>query len=513
MSKRDNFFEVLYDKFSFSKNISFEWSLRIYSDSIQERDKVICWVNNKDNKAHQELYILQDILKEYDYLSKIPFENVINAGIGFSHDETNSFYIHYLEGEDKITRYLAFSNDKILEYEFYYYPYTTNGDLPSSFVVENLKGVYNRLIKNPIITNMSGFWIRKDENIVDQLSLTYPYQPNLNTFLNDIYLFCSAKYELIEYKNEHLRHIAFNVSSTPSLTVYFSSSLDKFPKNFKSMRSDVRNTAKKQNELITDRLFNGVRFEQVKKNDYLDDFYSTNDIGLWKNVLGKNMFYHFGLFSSEDDLNDIWSDTPFFRAMTDITRHIEDGSSVYDLGCGWGAISKYLKMEKNCDTVSITISKTQYKYCNDIGIKCRHGDMEHTLPPGYFDNLLLIESLEHVVDKYAFLRQLRNFGTKLIIRTSTQETNANNIVFGDSMVMVSLDNLKGLLKETGWNIVYMENKRAESMRSIDIWNARMENIPRQDDFHFEVWREYCKKILYYKEKWAKAHPLIDIVAE
>jgi cyclopropane fatty-acyl-phospholipid synthase-like methyltransferase len=518
MSVKDSIFDMLCSKLSFSKNISFEWSIRIKKDSLETRDKFICWVNNKNNIAKKELEVLIEIIREYNlysFLEKIPQESILNFGLGLCGNDIHSIYIHYLEGKVLKNRYMAFKDADTLEYEFYYLPITPNEELPRDFIPLGLLEVYDELIKNPRLNSMSGFWIRRNKDKVDQLSLTYPWNPPLKDFLNEIYLFCNKeiRQKLKEYRNDHIRHIAFNNLDIPSITIYFSGSMQKFPRSFEELRVFMRENAKKQNDIIESTIFKGISFANTKRSNYLDSFYSTDKLELWRKVLGENMYYHFGIFNEEDNLEDICSELPYIRAAEELTKFIDPRSSVYDMGCGWGGVSKYLAEEKQCSTVGITISKTQYKYCNSINVKCRYGDMENTVPPGIFDNLLLFESFEHVVDKYSLLKKLRIFGKRLIIRTSTQEKDVDNIVFGRSMLMISVDKLEKLLNETGWNIIHKENRRQESMPSIDIWNARMDSIPTQDDFHFEVWREYCKKIKRYKDEWAKAHPLIDIVAE
>lgn len=538
-----NAFDVLSSKFAGTSSVSFEWSLKISRDYARVRDKVICWINNRDNRAHLELTSMHQVLTAFRCplpilhgLQEIPLEAVVNMGFGFSSSgkEDYCIYLHYHEGDIRGNRYAAFpwpdhDNKGKLVYEFFYLPMTPDGDTPDTWIHPQLIPAYRRLLKNPRLTGMSGFWLRKNDQRVDQISLTYSWQPPVQEFLEDLSLFSESprlKEEIRKYKTHHLRHIAFTggpssppsstPSSPPSITLYFTSNVaGEMPGDIKELQRVVKERAKRHHKIIEEHLFRGLSITETKKDRQLDRFYSTDVTPVWRQMLGKNMYYHFGMFHPEDNVKqDIWNDKPFERAVQDLMEFIAPGSSVYDMGCGWGGAARYLVRKRGCRVVGITISGTQYEYCHSAGIQTRYGDMEHTIPPGCFDNLLLLESFEHVKDKYALLKKLHSFGERLIIRMSCQDSrNAHNIVFGGSMVMVSSTQLEKLVKAAGWKIIHWKNRRAESMPSIDIWNARMKTIPKQRDFHFETWRTYCEKIKLYSKVWAESHPLIEVVAE
>jgi cyclopropane fatty-acyl-phospholipid synthase-like methyltransferase len=531
-------FDAIASNLNLSQHLSFEWSLRIDPNHVQPRDKVICWINNHDNSAHVEMIAMNQLLSALNCPSpllnrqkEISLDAILNQGFGFSSSGKADYclYLHYREGDTLRNRYVAFpwfdSDDSEkdtggLEYEFHYLPMTPYGDTPDKWIHPTLLSIYQQLLRSPRLTSMSGFWLRKNNRQIDQISLTYSWQPPVQEFIDDISLLvvdAQVKAELKRYREHHLRHIAFNssLSPIPTITLYFSSNVrGNLPNNFDEVQHLVKDQARQQHQSIEERWFKKISIVPAQKNEKLDRFYSTEVVAAWQQILGKDMYYHFGIFTSEDDIQqDIWNDKPFERAVEELTAFIAPQSRVYDLGCGWGGVGRYLIQQLECRIVGITISQTQYQYCHSIGIQTRYGDMESTIPPGYFDNLLFLESFEHVKDKYALLKKLRYFGSRLIIRMSCQDGHADNIVFGGSMIMISSTQLEKLLAASGWKIIHWRNRRAESLPSIKIWNARMATIPKQNDSHFETWRAYCEKIQLYPEAWAEAHPLIEVVAE
>ncbi len=518
-----------------NSEVSFEWSLRITPKKAYVRDKVIFWINNSYNTylKTRETNSFCQLLETLDCPALVldTHKNVspysLHQGIGFSasDDKTYGLYINYLHPDTGQNKYDAFSwsskeQFKKLSYEFHYLPETPCGIKPKSRVHPALISIHDTLIEDVRLNMMSGFWLRKNGEKIDQISLTYPWQPSLDRFLPILRKFSNTKSTnmcLNTHRFFHLRHIAFNSvhAKDPSLTIYFSGNIiGQMPKDIHELKKLADNNAKQINALIEQCIFEKISLPKNTHNHHLDDFYSTDILPVWKQILGEKMHYHFGLFKNGKPENeDVWDNAPFEKAVSDLKKFIPEKSSVYDLGCGWGGPAKYLISNHKCNVVGITISKTQFKYCNKIAVPIRYGDMENTIPPGYFDILLLLESLEHVRDKYSLLRRLRYFGKKLIIRTSCQDSNANNVVFGDSMLLVSSSQLKKLLEETGWKIKHWKDRRMESLPSFRVWNQRLKNIPKTNDFHFELWRNWCEKNQYNLNIWAKAHPLIEVVAE
>jgi len=94
------------------------------------------------------------------------------------------------------------------------------------------------------------------------------------------------------------------------------------------------------------------------------------------------------------------------------TGKIERDSKVCDVGCGYGATSRYLAKKKGAEVTSLTLSQSQWQYArlHDPESTNPHyllGDFLHnTLPSNSFDVVLSIESSEHMVDKEKFFMEV-----------------------------------------------------------------------------------------------------------
>lgn len=83
------------------------------------------------------------------------------------------------------------------------------------------------------------------------------------------------------------------------------------------------------------------------------------------------------------------------------------GSSVLDLGFGWGGFARFAVKKKNWQITGYTLSNAQLDYCNKL-IKTNHlgnfvsfefRDFIDNLPERQFDAITMIESIEHVGQK------------------------------------------------------------------------------------------------------------------
>ncbi len=90
---------------------------------------------------------------------------------------------------------------------------------------------------------------------------------------------------------------------------------------------------------------------------------------------------------------------------------IKTDSQVCDVGCGYGATSRYLRDHYKANLTSLTISQSQLDYAKDIDpnktnpkyILCDF--LKNTLPSHFFDTVISIESSEHMVDKEKFFEE------------------------------------------------------------------------------------------------------------
>jgi cyclopropane fatty-acyl-phospholipid synthase-like methyltransferase len=505
MKPQECFFEVLRRKLSFSECLSFEWSFKIFKSGIQERDKIICWVHHDRGKADKEIDICRELLGDFAVLSEVPSSRILNLGVGICADR-RSLYVHYVQ-DDGAERYQAFDGNKKFEYRFFYFPCTPQLEPPEKFVRSDMRALFRELSSDARLQAMSGFWLRSRGDDVDQVCLSYTHRPRLKEFLPALRTFTLA--DLSGHQEQRIKHLAFHADG--SLTVYLSARLPQFPVNVSVMKRNIAAEAETTHRQIEHRL-RGVSFLPRPHNDALDQFYSPSDLAAWQKLLGKDMFYHFGLFDECDDPDDLWNDRPFLRATENICQHIRSSERVYDLGCGYGGVARYLRDVKGCSVLAATISRAQFQYCHGIGVPCRYTDMEASAPPGLFDSILMCESLEHVHNKFALLKKLKHFAKKLVIRTNTQEAHGQNVVFGGSMRTVSSRCLQEMLQECGYRIVYWEDKRSLALPTIKVWKARLAAVPIENDAHYEAWKEFTHRVSGQLEAWSRQHKLLDIVA-
>jgi cyclopropane fatty-acyl-phospholipid synthase-like methyltransferase len=273
--------------------------------------------------------------------------------------------------------------------------------------------------------------------------------------------------------------------------------------------------AQEINQRLEKHVFASLPLAPCQTNTSVGEFYDTKHIDIWQKVLGRKMHYHFGIF--EDPVNlpsdDAGIDAAFDRAVSELYPYFPIGGRVYDIGCGWGGTALQLAQALECRVEGITASKTQFRYCASQDLLVRYGDVESTLPAGYFDCMLMLESLCHIRNKLRLLRILRTFGRRLILREHCQDHSPASINFGSTMYMISSTKLRTLLEQAGWHITYWRNRRAESMPSVQAWHNRLQMIPQTQDTHLETLRFFCDRLLTCADEWADSNPLIEVVAE
>ena len=83
------------------------------------------------------------------------------------------------------------------------------------------------------------------------------------------------------------------------------------------------------------------------------------------------------------------------------------GAKILDLGCGWGGFAIYAAKTYGWEITSCTLSNEQRRYCEQLvkkqkmqkKIAIEFRDMLTDLPPGQFDAIVMLESIEHVGKK------------------------------------------------------------------------------------------------------------------
>jgi hypothetical protein len=251
-------------------------------------------------------------------------------------------------------------------------------------------------------------------------------------------------------------------------------------------------------------------FERVPRQDRrLDDFYS-GDLPTWRQVLGPELHYHHGLFDGTlaPDM-----DTALGRAVTELYPFIPAGGRLYDIGCGWGGPLAMWIRDLRCPSLGLTISRGQFRHAASRGLPVRWGDAEQTLPPGYFDCAVLLESFEHIIAKRRLLEVLRMFTGRIVMRVNCQDRSPPSTAFGATMHMISSAQLRSLLSATGWRIMHWRDRRAEAMPSVACWNSRANRPDLVTDAHLDALRTWSGRVLSAPAEWAAANPLIEVAAE
>lgn len=141
-----------------------------------------------------------------------------------------------------------------------------------------------------------------------------------------------------------------------------------------------------------------IRSKQVAEQHYNlgNDFY--------KDMLGESMAYTCAYWRNADSLDKAQEDK-FELICRKI--NLKPKERVLDLGCGWGALAKYMAEKYECEVVAVNISTEQVQFakdiCRNLPVKvylCDYRDA-HTYNPDSkpFDKAVSIGLCEHVGHK------------------------------------------------------------------------------------------------------------------
>ena len=104
-----------------------------------------------------------------------------------------------------------------------------------------------------------------------------------------------------------------------------------------------------------------------------------------------------------------------FKIIADL---IENNTRVLDVGCGDGALMKYLKDEKNIDTRGLEILKNNVQNCISKGLSVIEGDAEkdlHQFPNLSFDYVVLSQTLQAFYNPEKVIDDLLKVANKAIV--------------------------------------------------------------------------------------------------
>ena len=101
-----------------------------------------------------------------------------------------------------------------------------------------------------------------------------------------------------------------------------------------------------------------------------------------------------------------------------ISELIENNTRVLDVGCGDGTLMKYLKDEKNVDTIGIELSKKNVQDCTSKGLSVIEGNAEkdlHQFPNLSFDYVILSQTLQAFYNPEKVIDDLLRVANKAIV--------------------------------------------------------------------------------------------------
>lgn len=77
--------------------------------------------------------------------------------------------------------------------------------------------------------------------------------------------------------------------------------------------------------------------------------------------------------------------------------HVREGSRVLDMGCGWGALCRYLTHKKKATCIGLTLSQGQADACRKNGLEVYVRDCRTVTPDdfGMFDGIASVGAFEH----------------------------------------------------------------------------------------------------------------------
>jgi len=135
----------------------------------------------------------------------------------------------------------------------------------------------------------------------------------------------------------------------------------------------------------------------------------------FRQVLGRHLKYSCCLWTDSIRILDEAE-----KAMLELTCRragIEDGMTILDAGCGWGALSLYIAEHfPRCRVVAVSNSLPQRQFieglCRERGIasvEVRTADIDAFNPDQSFDRILSIEMFEHLRNYREMLRRLSSW--------------------------------------------------------------------------------------------------------
>jgi cyclopropane-fatty-acyl-phospholipid synthase len=167
------------------------------------------------------------------------------------------------------------------------------------------------------------------------------------------------------------------------------------------------------------------------------------------------------------------------------------GSSLLDVGCGWGSLSAHAARSFSADVTGVTLAREQARFVQDrltaegvSGVTVRNQDYRD-IGAGQYDAVASIEMGEHVGDREypAFCAQLRDLlrpGGRLLIQQMSRGSVAPGggkfieAYIAPDMHMRPVGETVGLLEAAGLEVLSVDAMREDYTRTIRAWLATLE---------------------------------------
>ena len=523
-----HFLASLYPCFAEEAKTDFEFSWKLKNSRLEKSGRASCWLNKTTGEDFRDVALALGQLaapaavKDAQAGCELPFAQ----GFGFSASGTGQSYRLYLHSHKKDTgkdvyeawQWTPDGKAKKYSYAFHFFTPGESDKVLEHLVPDIFYPVLQELTGDSRFRQLSGYWLRYDDtNKVDQVDLCFPWSPVAGSLPGMLLLAkllrldAAASRDIAAFP---LRHIAFKSGSeAPDVTLYSSAAIDReWPHTEEDLQQRVLLAAGEFNTMVENSVFDSLPLLAAEDGENkIGDFYD-GAIATWKQILGPGMHYHAGLFRGEASTEEA-AEQAFADAVKSLYPFLPSGGRLYDIGCGWGGPLQLIARDLHCRVLGLTPSVTQYRYLSSLGYNVRLGNAEHTLPPGFFDCVLMLESLCHIADKERLLAVLKNFTRRLVIRLNCQDHSPPSTAFGGSMHMISSAEFYTLLQRTGWQVKHWKNVRQEGLPSVAVWNRRLQNLPPTADRHIETLREWSAVVCTDAEAWGANNPLIEVVAD
>lgn len=238
-----------------------------------------------------------------------------------------------------------------------------------------------------------------------------------------------------------------------------------------------------------------------------------NEMFEW--MLGPSMNYSCAYWRNADNLDDAQ-----YAKMDLICRKLmlAPGMSVLDIGCGWGALGRYMREKYNVKVTGISVSRDQIAYASERSPDCAWIMEDYNSLDGKYDRVVSVGMFEHVGYKnYAsFMRKVRKLlqddGLFLLhtIGSNYQRKGTDpwidKYIFPNGMLPADIS-----LAESFTEVFVLEdwhNFGADYDRTLMTWNERFEKGCDENKFvHTEKMRRMFR---YYLLSCAAAFRARDI---